>query len=245
MKVIGIIPARYGSSRFPGKPLARLGDRPVVVHTWRAAAGVLGKEYVWIATDDSRIAETAHAYKAPVIMTRNDHPSGTSRVAEAAARLNLQVDGVINIQGDEPFVAAGELEALLDCMRQGADIATLVEPMEHPVSGPDDPNRVKCVRAADGRALYFSRALIPYQREATGKPPARWRHLGLYAYRAEVLKALVQLTPDPLEAAEQLEQLRWLSHGYTIQTAAVPARHRISIDTPADLEAARRYLSSS
>lgn len=247
MKYIGIIPARYASSRFPGKPLADLGGKPMIQRVYERVQDVL--DDVAVATDDRRIAEAVEAFGGRAVMTSPDHQSGTDRVREAAAILGTDADVVINIQGDEPFIAKSQIEALKACFEDDkVDIASLARPFD-PNLGFDalfDPNLVKVVMGDQGNALYFSRSIIPYVRSVDWH---KWlektifhTHVGVYAYRREVLGKLADLPRSPLEIAESLEQLRWLAAGYTIRMA-ITDEPTIGIDTPADLEAAVEYLN--
>jgi 3-deoxy-manno-octulosonate cytidylyltransferase (CMP-KDO synthetase) len=237
-----IIPARYASSRFPGKPLADLGGKPMVVRVCERAAQS-GAAQVHVATDDERIAAAVRAHGHSVLMTRADHPSGTDRLAEAASQLGLEDDAlVVNLQGDEPLMRpqlVSEVAAVLE-QRKGAVVSTACHPI-HDSQSLSNPNVVKVVLDAQGYALYFSRAQIPYPREAGH---AGWyRHAGIYAYRAGFLKEYCGLEPAPLERAEALEQLRILWHGYRIAVAISAAEIPPGVDTPQDLEAVRRMLT--
>lgn len=243
---IAIIPARYASTRFPGKPLAKLGGVSVIERVVRKASLVCPN--VAVATDDERIADAVRAFGGTAVMTSAAHRSGTDRVREAYHNLGSNARIIINIQGDEPFIARQQIEALARCFdRPDTDIATLARRFD-PAMGFEalfDPNLVKVVIGDDGRALYFSRSIIPYVRGVNYK---EWlnvatfhTHVGIYAYRAEVLDKVAQLPQSPLEVAESLEQLRWLQNGYTIRVAQTDCQ-TIGIDTPADLDAAERYL---
>lgn len=244
----GIIPARYASTRFPGKPLAMLGDKPVIEHVYRRACKALAE--VWVATDDERIADTVRGFGGNVVMTSTEHRSGTDRCREAYALCGSTADVVINIQGDEPFIDPSQLEQIKKCFSdQATQIATLVRPF--PPTGTfeqlSNPNSPKVVIGDDGFAMMFSRSVIPYLR---GVLPDEWpvhfgyhTHIGLYAYRAEVLAEITRLPQSPLEKAESLEQLRWLQNGYRIKVG-VSECPTIGIDTPEDLEAAKIYLQS-
>ena len=249
LKFIGIIPARYASTRFPGKPLAMLGDKPVIQHVYERARAVLGD--VAVATDDQRIFDAVQAFGGVAVMTGDHHRSGTDRVREAYDNLGSDADVVINIQGDEPFIAASQIRALMGCFNDPAvQIATLARRYD-PQTGFDglfDPNLVKVTFGDDGRALYFSRSIIPYVRGVDWK---EWldsavfhTHVGIYAYRAETLKYIGTLPQSSLEKAESLEQLRWLQNGLNIRVAVTDAP-TIGIDTPADLEAARAYMAKN
>jgi len=245
-KFIAIIPARYGSTRFPGKPLAQLGGMTVIERVWRQVSAAIDR--VAVATDDDRIAQTVRDFGGTAVMTSPDHRSGTDRCREAYQLLGGCEDVIINVQGDEPFVQPEQLQALMGCFDNDAtDIATLVRPFPADASFADisNPNTPKVVVDSNMRALYFSRSVIPYVR---GKEPEQWRgaapyyaHIGLYAYRAPVLDAITRLPQSPLELAESLEQLRWLENGYTI-TVAVTDVATIGIDTPADLARAESFL---
>ncbi|MGD9929085.1 MAG: 3-deoxy-manno-octulosonate cytidylyltransferase [Mangrovibacterium sp.] len=245
MKFVAIIPARYQSTRFPGKPLAMLGEKPIIQHVYENASSAI--DAVYVATDDDRIAAVVTSFGGQVVMTRANHPSGTDRCAEAAALLSEKqpVDVIINIQGDEPFVRAEQLQALKDCFADPAtEIATLVKKIDSE-EVLFNPNRPKVVFDANQYALLFSRSTIPYIR---GKEPHSWlhahpfyAHLGMYAYRAGVLDEITRLNPSFLELAESLEQLRWLENGYKIKVA-VTEFESIGIDTPEDLEQAKAFL---
>lgn len=246
MKFIGIIPARYASTRFPGKPLAMLGGKMMIQRVYERVAQVL--DNVAVATDDRRIADAVEAFGGRAVMTSDKHRSGTDRCLEAVTTLASDADVVINIQGDEPFVAFSQLEALKACFEdERVDIASLARPFDpaRPYSELEDPNTPKVVIGADGSALYFSRSVIPYIRnqERDKWPTATqyYTHVGLYAYRRKVLEQICRLPQSPYELAESLEQLRWLQNGYRIKMA-ITSEPTIGIDTPADLEAARLYL---
>lgn len=247
-KFIGIIPARYASTRFPAKSLALLAGKPVIQHVWEAVTKVLDRAVV--ATDDERIAQVVASFGGKAVMTSASHRSGTDRCYEAYVTNGGNEDVVINIQGDEPFVAAEQLRSLMQCFDSAdTDIATLIRPFSasRPVAELENPNVPKVVVDAKFRARYFSRSVIPYVR---GEQRDRWpqcvqyyTHIGLYAYRAQVLKQITRLPQSPLELAESLEQLRWLENGYTIRTA-VTTIQTIGIDTPADLARAEAYIST-
>lgn len=248
-KFIGIIPARYASSRFPGKPLADLCGMSMIERVYRRVSDVIPK--VAVATDDNRIEEAVKAFGGRVVMTSTAHRSGTDRCREAAALLDSDSDVVINIQGDEPFIAKSQIEALIDCFSDNTvEIASLARPFD-PSMGFDalfDPNLVKVVMDDNMNALYFSRSIIPYVRNIEWK---QWlenahfhTHVGLYGYRRATLDKLGTLPQSPLEIAESLEQLRWLQAGYRIRMA-ITKEPTIGIDTPADLEAARKFLKNN
>lgn len=248
MKFIAIIPARYASTRFPGKPLALISGKPMVQHVYERCKELL--EHVYIATDDERIAQVVNTFGGSYILTNANHPSGTDRVAEAARIIGetIDFDVVINVQGDEPFLNGTQIEQLIHCFdNPQTDIATLVTPI-HSTSILTDSNKVKAAVATNGRALYFSRSPIPFIRdlkmEEWLEKQAHFLHLGLYAYRAQVLQEITQLQPSPLENFEKLEQLRWLENGYIIQTAATN-HENFGVDTPEDLKQLNEMLSNS
>lgn len=238
MKFSVIIPARFASTRFPGKPLAEIAGKPMVVHVCERAARS-GAAGVHVATDDERIAAAVRAHGHKALMTRADHASGTDRLSEAAQLLGLKDDEVVvNVQGDEPLIAPGlisEVGGLLQARRE-ASVSTACHAI-HDSASLSNPNVVKVVLDANGYALYFSRAQIPYPREAGGK---WYRHAGIYAYRVGFLKRYAALAPSPLENTEALEQLRVLWHGYRIAVAVSETEIPPGVDTPQDLEAVRR-----
>ena len=237
MSALGIVPARFASERFPGKPLAPIAGRPMIAHVVEAARRAGSLRDVWVATDDERIAAACRAIDAPVVMTSPDHPTGTDRLAEAAA--GVSDDIIVNIQGDEPLIEGFVIDAVVDALASapGVPMSTVVHPAA-PEAGAD-PNRVKVVRDAAGNALYFSRSDIPFERSA-GAP--RWQHVGLYAYRREFLLDYVRLGPTPLERAEALEQLRVLEHGHAIRCAVIEGWESVPVDTPADRERVEALL---
>jgi 3-deoxy-manno-octulosonate cytidylyltransferase (CMP-KDO synthetase) len=228
---IAVIPARFASSRFPGKPLARIGDRTMVEHVWRRCQESGAFSEVLVATDDVRIARAVESFGGTVVMTSERCASGTDRVAEVArARPDCPV--WVNVQGDEPLVAPEALAALAGLLQEpGVQMATLVRPLREEER--TVPQVVKAVLARSGEALYFSRADVPFVRQG-GVAPPRWAHLGLYGYRREVLLALARLPPSPLEQAELLEQLRALEAGIRIRCAPVDDVS-VAVDTPEDL----------
>lgn len=248
MKFIGIIPARYASTRFPGKPLAILAGKPMIQHVFERCSEIL--DAVYVATDDQRIYDAVVGFGGKAIMTSVDHKSGTDRVYEAYTRLNDEADVIINIQGDEPFIQKSQIESLKTCFEnKNVDIATLVKPYDSTSTYLElqDPNTPKVIRNAQGNALYFSRSVIPYLR---GEEPDRWsskhtyyKHIGIYAYRNTALKCITKMPMGQLEQVESLEQLRWLENGLTIATA-VSHIETIGIDTPKDLENAEEYIKS-
>jgi 3-deoxy-manno-octulosonate cytidylyltransferase (CMP-KDO synthetase) len=243
MKFIGIIPARYASTRFPGKPLAMLGGRTVIQRVYEQAAAVLEEAYV--ATDDERIFKAVEEFGGRVVMTRQDHKSGTDRIEEAAEKIGTQADVIINIQGDEPFIQKSQIETLKSLFENSeTQIGTLGKKFES-IEAATNPNSPKIVTDKNGFALYFSRSVIPYIR---GKEQTEWlqhfpflKHLGLYAYRRDVLRQITQLPQSPLELAESLEQLRWLENGYRIRVGLTDVE-TVGIDTPEDLRRAEEFI---
>ncbi len=244
MKFIVIIPARFQSTRFPGKPLALLGGKPVIQWVYENSARAI--EDVWVATDDERIHDAVVSFGGKAVFTHSTHKSGTDRCAEAAKLLeqNVNFDAVINVQGDEPFVRAEQLEQLRSCFDAETKIATLIREIDN-ADELFNPNRPKVVLDNNNYALYFSRSPVPYVRgEKEGKWHLYhqfWSHIGMYAYTKEVLQKITGLAPGKLEKAESLEQLRWLENGYSIKTA-VTNFQSIGIDTPADLQTAELLL---
>lgn len=246
MKFIGIIPARYASTRFPAKPLAMLGGKTVIQLVYEQVAGVLDDAYV--ATDDERIEAAVKAFGGKVVMTSVDHKSGTDRCYEACCKVGGDFDVIVNIQGDEPFIQPSQLLAVKACFDDPTtQIATLVKPFsaDDAFEMLENVNSPKVVVNTNFNALYFSRSIIPYQR---GTEPAEWskhhtyyKHIGLYAYRKEVLKEITALPQSSLELAESLEQLRWLENGYTIKVG-ISEVETIGIDTPQDLRNAEEFL---
>jgi 3-deoxy-manno-octulosonate cytidylyltransferase (CMP-KDO synthetase) len=235
-----IIPARYASSRFPGKPLADIGGKPMVVRVCERATQS-GAASIHVATDDERIASAVRAAGHRALMTRADHPSGTDRIAEAALLLKLENrDVVVNVQGDEPLIAPAlisQVAHLLEKLKE-ASVSTACHAIgDEQALG--NPNVVKVVLDAQGYALYFSRSRIPYPREKAGA----YRHAGIYGYRAGFLAQYSALPPSPLEKAEALEQLRVLWHGHRIAVAVSEMEIPPGVDTPQDLEAVRRMLA--
>lgn len=239
---ITIIPARMASTRFPGKMLASETGSPLIRHVWDAARRARLPSRAVIATDDPLIQAACRAFGAECVMTSPDHPNGTSRLAEACAALRLPDDTIIvNMQGDEPEIDPTLIDTLVETLRSGeAPVATIASPMG-PREDAANPNIVKVVCARDGTALYFSRALIPHDRDGTRASTERHaspstgvaplRHAGLYAYRRAALARYITLPETPLERTEKLEQLRWLEHGMKIAVAVREARHA-GIDTP-------------
>ncbi|MBF1385349.1 3-deoxy-manno-octulosonate cytidylyltransferase [Prevotella aurantiaca] len=244
MKVIGIIPARYASSRFPGKPLAKLGGKYVIQRVVEQVSSVLSDVYV--ATDDERIYNTVISLGAKAVMTSSDHQSGTDRIAEALTKIGGNFDVVVNIQGDEPFIQQSQIETVVACfLDDDTQIATLGKKFAT-IEEAKNPNSPKIVLDNRSYAMYFTRALAPYVR---GKAESDWlsvypflKHIGLYAYRTEVLDEITKLPQSSLELAEGLEQLRWLQNGFKIKVGLTDVE-TVGIDTPEDLQRAEQFLA--
>ncbi len=250
MKFFAIIPARYNSTRFPGKPLANIMGKSMVSRVYHQAISSPKIEAAWIATDDERIASHLKEQNIPFIMTSPDHQSGTDRCREAAEKLSqIKADDiVVNIQGDEPFISVDQINLICSCFENNdkTAIASLVKKLDS-LDKIMDPNTVKAVFNLDMEAVYFSRSPIPFVRDCD---PEQWitkqdffKHLGIYAYRKNNLIEISNLPQSDLELAESLEQLRWLSNGYKIQLA-ITEEEAFSIDHPSDLEDAITYLKS-
>lgn len=243
MKFIAIIPARYASTRFPGKPLAILGGKTVIQRVYEQATSVLGEAYV--ATDDERIMKAVETFGGKAVMTRSDHKSGTDRIEEATEKLGTDADVIINIQGDEPFIHASQIKTLMGLFDEpSTQIGTLGKRFDS-MDAVANPNSPKIVCDLCGFALYFSRSIIPFVR---GKEQDTWlehypylKHLGIYAYRREVLRQITSLPSSPLEVSESLEQLRWLENGYRIRVGLTDVE-TVGIDTPEDLQRAEYFL---
>ena len=249
MKFIGIIPSRYASTRFPGKPLADMNGKPMIQRVYEQVQSTV--DCLYVATDDERIYEAVKNFGGNVIITSEEHNSGTDRCYEAYSKAGEGYDVVINIQGDEPFIKPEQIELLKGCFSEtGTQIATLVKPFD--ANGDFEqtifnPNTPKVILNNHSEAMYFSRSVVPYIR---GKEYTEWlnthtfyKHIGLYAYRADVLKEITSLPQSSLEIAESLEQLRWLQNGYRIKVA-VTNQETIGIDTPEDMEKALKFLHS-
>ena len=244
MKFTAIIPARYASTRFPGKPLALLSGKPIIQHVYEQVKQVI--KDVWVATDDQRIFETVNTFGGKAVMTRKDHKSGTDRIEEAAEKIQTQADIIINVQGDEPFIQPSQIETLCELFKHPqTQIATLGKPFEN-IEAVKNTNSPKIVTNYQGFALYFSRSVIPFVR---GIEENEWlehfpylKHLGIYAYRREILKEITKLPMSSLEKAESLEQLRWLQNGYRIRVGITNVE-TIGIDTPKDLERAEAFIA--
>lgn len=246
MKVIAIIPARYASTRFPGKPLAILGGKTVIRRVWEQVSRVI--DDVAVATDDRRIAEAVEAFGGRAVITSPDHRSGTDRCYEAYCLIGGEYDVVVNVQGDEPFISPSQIRALTACFDdERTDIATLVKPFapSDGIEALENPNSPKVVIDNESRAIYFSRSVIPYLR---GVERSEWlarhtfyKHIGMYAFRRDALREVTSLPQSPLERAESLEQLRWLENGYKIGVGITDIE-TVGIDTPEDLARAEEFL---
>ena len=240
---MAIIPARYASTRFPGKPLAVLGGKTVIQRVYEQVSSVLSEVYV--ATDDERIYQCVESFGGRAVMTRTDHKSGTDRIQEAVEKIGTDADVIINVQGDEPFIQPSQVETLMHLFDASeTQIGTLGKPFES-LEAVENPNSPKIVTDVRGFALYFSRSIIPFIR---GVERADWfgqypflKHLGIYAYRRNVLAEVTQLPQSSLEKAESLEQLRWLQNGYRIRVGLTDVE-TIGIDTPEDLQRAEQFL---
>ena len=247
MKFLGIIPARYASTRFPAKPLAMLGGKTVIQRVYEQVIDQLDDAYV--ATDDERIEAAVKAFGGKVVMTSENHKSGTDRCYEAACKVGKGYDVIVNIQGDEPFIQHDQIQAIKSCFNDiTTQIATLVKPFDSNDSFDllENPNSPKVVINEYQQAMYFSRSVIPYLRgvdkEEWLKKHVYYRHIGLYAYRIDVLKEITSLSQSSLEIAESLEQLRWLENGYVIKVGFTDVE-TIGIDTPEDLIKAEQFLN--
>jgi 3-deoxy-manno-octulosonate cytidylyltransferase (CMP-KDO synthetase) len=238
LRIAGVIPARLGSTRLSRKVLRTIAGRPMVEWVWRAAAASRLMDPVVVATDSEEVAAVCRERGVPVVMTSAECASGSDRVREVASQIDADI--YVNIQGDEPTLTPDFFPPLLALFeRPEVEVATLAVPC--PAGEISDPNAVKVVTALDGRALYFSRATIPFDRDATGKASYR-KHLGIYAYRKAALERFAALSPSPLERIEKLEQLRLLENGIALYVATAP-RDTIGVDTEADLERAEAVLA--
>jgi 3-deoxy-manno-octulosonate cytidylyltransferase (CMP-KDO synthetase) len=246
MKFLGIIPARYASTRFPGKPLADIAGKPMIQRVYEQVAGHLDE--VCVATDDDRIFQAVQNFGGKVVMTSSTHRSGTDRCYEALTKTKGNFDVAVNIQGDEPFIKASQIELLKECFKdERTQIATLVKPFSEDVNFDVlfNPNTPKVILNKNKEAIYFSRSVIPYIR---GEHHTEWlnffvyyKHIGIYAYKTDILGEITALPQSPLELAESLEQLRWIENGYTIKVG-ITDEETIGIDTPEDLERAVRIF---
>lgn len=244
MKVVAILPARYGSTRFPGKPLVDIAGKPMIQHVYERTAQTSSVDRVIVATDDERIRAAVEAFSGEVEMTRSDHPSGTDRLAEVAARIDA--DLIVNVQGDEPLIDPVMIESAVAPLLSdpGIEMGTLmtrITDLEEYVN----PNVVKVVYDQSGFALYFSRSSIPHGRDLAGSElPEAYKHIGLYVYRRDFLLKYPKLPETPLEQLEKLEQLRAIEHGHRIRIVETD-RQSIGVDVPADVERVLRRLKTS
>jgi 3-deoxy-D-manno-octulosonate cytidylyltransferase len=242
MKLIAMIPARYGATRFPAKLMQDLCGKPVIVHTYQRVADTNLFDQVYVVTDDDRIENAIREVGGKVIRSQKEHNSGSDRLAEASK--DLEVDIIVNVQGDEPFTDKENLQKVIDIFandpQKNIAVASLMERITHP-DDIENPNNVKVVVNKFNEALYFSRSVIPFLRDTNTKVPY-YKHIGIYAYRKDALQQFTQLPPSLLEETEKLEQLRYLENGFKIRLAVtdIPT---IGIDTPEDLEKARQRLS--
>lgn len=247
MDFLAVIPARYASTRFPGKPLAELGGRPVIRHVWEQVTAVFDDALV--ATDDERILRAVEAFGGRAVMTSPDHRSGTDRCYEAYLKAGRPYDVVVNVQGDEPFIRPEQLEAIRRCFDdESTRIATLVKPYaaDDGLAALENPNSPKVLLDASMHALCFSRSVIPYlrgvERDEWLERHTFYKHIGMYAFRSATLGEITALPQSPLERAESLEQLRWLENGYRIKVG-ITHTETIGIDTPEDLARAEEFLN--
>jgi 3-deoxy-manno-octulosonate cytidylyltransferase (CMP-KDO synthetase) len=247
MTATAIIPARWASTRFPGKPLFPILGKPLIQHVWERCLAAKTLSDVIIATDDMRIAQAAFDFGAEVSLTSPKHPSGTDRIAEVAAKLR-RVQHIINVQGDEPALNSRLIDQLVRTLRGDASLRMVTAATPFKIeSDALDPNKVKVVTTLDGRALYFSRSLIPFVRDNSSAPPRNsqplW-HIGIYGYRRDFLMQFVRWKPTPLERSEGLEQLRALEHGAMIRVIRTP-HPALGVDTPHDVPRAEAALTSA
>lgn len=245
MSAVGLIPARWGSTRFPGKVLAPIAGRPMLQRVFEGARSAKRLRAVWVATDDQRVARACRGFGAPVAMTSPECRSGTERLAEACRRVpELRDEIVVNIQGDEPLIEGFVVDAAVAALEETPDapMSTVVHRAEP--GALEDPHRVKVVRDRAGFALYFSRAAIPYAREGRPEDAPLWQHVGLYAYRREFLLRYAELPPTPLERAECLEQLRALEHGHRIVCAEIQGWTSAAVDVPDDVARVEARLAA-
>jgi 3-deoxy-manno-octulosonate cytidylyltransferase (CMP-KDO synthetase) len=240
MTAVGVIPARFASSRFPGKALTEIAGQTMIQRVWEGARRAKSLREVIVATDDGRIAAACRSFGARTILTRGDHPTGTDRIAEVAADLDDEV--VVNIQGDEPTIEGFVIDAAVEALAAAPDVPMATVVHEATTGASADPNRVKVVLDRRGNALYFSRSPIPAQRDREAALRI-WQHVGLYAYRRSFLLDFVGLAPTPAERAEQLEQLRALEHGFPIRCAVVEGWESLPVDVPEDVAPVEAWLA--
>ncbi|MFT4221504.1 3-deoxy-manno-octulosonate cytidylyltransferase [Dysgonomonas sp.] len=246
MRFIAIIPARYASTRFPGKPLADMAGKPMIQRVYEQVKKALDE--VWVATDDIRIFEAVESFGGKVVMTSSEHRSGTDRIQEAYSKIGGGFDVIINVQGDEPFIQPEQIESLKNCFdSENVELATLVKPFKKE-DGFDvlfNPNSPKVVINKKNEAIYFSRSIVPYIRDTHHTEwldrHTFYKHIGMYAYRSDVLGEITRLPQSSLEKAESLEQLRWIENGYRIRVGYTTVE-TIGIDTPEDMKKAIAFL---
>lgn len=241
MKVLGVIPARYASTRFPAKPLADIGGKSMIQWVYAQASKSTKLSKVVVATDDQRIFDHVQSFGGVVCMTSGDHPSGTDRCFEALTKQKETFDYLVNIQGDEPFISPKQIDTLAAMLDGNTELATLAKRITDQESL-QNPNVVKVVRNVHDEALYFSRSPIPFARN-TKEEIIYFKHIGMYGYRADILEKVTKLKVSKLEKAESLEQLRWLENGFKIKVAETD-QETIGVDTPEDLEKAVAFLKS-
>lgn len=240
MTAVGVIPARFASSRYPGKALTEIAGQPMIQRVWEGARRAKSLREVVVATDDERIAAACRSFGAHAVLTRGDHPTGTDRIAEVAADLDDEV--VVNIQGDEPTIEGFVIDAAVEALAAAPEVPMATVVHEAARGAPANPNRVKVVLDRRGNALYFSRSPIPARRDRQA-PLRIWQHVGLYAYRRSFLLDFVGLAPTPAERAEQLEQLRALEHGFPIRCAVVEGWESLPVDVPGDVAPVEAWLA--
>ncbi|GIV40632.1 MAG: 3-deoxy-manno-octulosonate cytidylyltransferase [Thermonema sp.] len=246
-KVLAVIPARYASTRFPGKVLHPIAGKSMIARVYERVKQAQGLADILVATDDERVAGHVQALGGRVVMTDPAHPSGTDRCFEALQKSGAHYDYVLNIQGDEPFIVPGQIEALIALIDEAhrLEIATLIKQVERP-DELTDTGEVKVVLNTRGEALYFSRYPVPFVRdmplEEAWKHYTFYKHVGLYLYRSDILEVVCRLSPSMLERAESLEQLRWLEHGYRIHTA-ITTHDSVCVETPEDVQKVEQMLA--
>ncbi|MEQ6122188.1 3-deoxy-manno-octulosonate cytidylyltransferase [Reichenbachiella sp. MALMAid0571] len=245
MKILGVIPARYDSTRFPGKCLVDIQGKSMVRHVYERSVLAKSLTKVIVATDDQRIFDEIKNHNGNVVMTSTTHRNGTERCSEVLEKVEEEYDYIINIQGDEPFINPKQIEILASCLDGNTELGTLVR-HETDMAVLDSPTEMKVVLNKNMEAMYFSRSVIPFVRDAKKSDWAKkhqfYLHVGIYAYRTDILKKIVKLSPGELEMTESLEQLRWLENGYKIKVA-LTTHESFMIDTPEDLEAALEHFS--
>ena len=248
MKILGVIPARYASSRFPGKPLVDMLGQTMIQRVYNQVKKSKKLSQVVVATDDKRIYDHIVSFGGKAVMTHDSHPSGTDRCYEALKKTNEKFDFAINIQGDEPFIDPNQIDLLCSSLNEKTELATLIQKIAT-LDQLNSPGEAKVVINHLGEAIYFSRSPIPFVQKVEQKDwlhkTTFYRHVGLYAYRSDILEKITQLSPSLLEKAESLEQLRWIENGFKIKTVETEMEESICIDTPEDLEKALLILKSA